>query len=175
MSYLQWDKATLPDTKKMIISFWVKTGRDIEFKQDLWNEEWLPKKITDEADLHTGGKGGPQVAFNGSSYWSIFPQFDPPHIFPYPPGPEPFWNHGLPQVGFNDWLVPFITFGDPNQKYKRIKWVTEPIREEPWFAFEPGFLGRKTIVSQHPEGTVGQKGGVEGTGQGTVTEEEGVV
>ena len=141
MSYLEGCK-NLPDMKKGIISFWVKTGK-IEPKADPWNPDWIPKGITEYINNQ-------RIAFTGSSYVEAFPQFVQPHIFVYPPGPyNDISFQPEPRVTFKDNFVPFITFGDPGQKYTRCEWKMRQIIDK-YFYVGPG-IGTKSLVSEFPE------------------------
>ena len=145
MSFLQLKE--LPEMKSAVISFWVKVGELPKADQlkDPWKVEWMPPEINRMEDK----KG---VAYLGSSYYMAFPQFNQPVLKCWPPG-DAFSRDQAASLGtFKDGVVPFITFGDPNLSYNRIKWVIKDIGKKWEMLPGPGMIGIHKVYATQPEG-----------------------
>jgi hypothetical protein len=136
-----------------IISFWFKTSSN-QGPEDKWNKDWFPKHI--ETVL-----GPNQMSAAGGSYYLVIPQqFIQPHLWTWPPGPEFFGEAA--GTTFKDNMVPFISWGDPKQSYKRVEWKIKVLRTDYW-AFLPGRGSTYgEFVGQYP----GEPGGGDAGGDG---------
>jgi hypothetical protein len=140
MGYLLQKEASLGGMSSAIISFWVKCSAHGD--EESIDSDWVPPAISQIL-------GANQVAFGGSSYRMEITGFgtiyNPAHIWCYPfPGPDEFSG----PTSWKDGLVPFLTFGDPDQPFNRVEWKLKKLNTI-WLFGKGG--APQDLMSQYPE------------------------
>lgn len=129
MSFLQQDSGG-PSGSKAIISFWVRVGHAGGASQE-WPDKYDPPELRLARD---------EIMVAGGAYYPMALVFRPPHIKTYPSEGGHTWADGM---------VPFLTWGDPNQLFEEPKWKKKELDPD-YYYFGPGG-GHKKIVSMYPD------------------------